>query len=235
MSAAATSPTHSEIRFPAADRQATVEGILHEPAQTAPLTPALIVAHGRYNDMGLPLLRDLCTRAAQAGIRALRFNFRYVTAQSAPSPNGAAEMADMEGALAYVRQEFQTAPAHIYLAGKSPGAVVASHMAAKHPGLGGFIALGYPLHVPTDGSARRVQHLARLGCPALFVIADRDPFCRLDLLTPILDAISTSMTLEVIEGGDHSFRPPGAPHDDAAYLTRAVDVVIPWLKVQIGM
>jgi len=235
VSAEATSPTHRVICFPAADGQATVEGILHEPAHTGPLTPALVVAHGRNNDMTLPLLRDLCTRAAEAGIRALRFNFRYVTAQTAPSPNGAAEMADVEGALTFLRQEYQTSPARIYLAGKSLGAVVASHVAAKQPGLGGFVALGYPLHGPTNGSARRVEHLVRLGCPALFVVGDRDPFCRLDLLRPVLDTIPTSATLEVIEGGDHSFRPPGALSDDSAYLTRAVEVVIAWLKVQIGM
>ena len=234
MSAATPSAKLSEICFPAADGQATIEGILHQPAETGPLTPALIVAHGRYNDMSLPLLRDLCARAAEAGVRALRFNFRYVTLQAAPSPKGSAEVADLDGALDYLRREFQTSPAHIYLAGKSLGAIVASHVAARHPGMGGLIVLGYPLHGPGDSKARNVAHLARLGCPALFVIGDRDPFCRLDLLQPVLDTIPTSLTLEVIEGGDHSYRPPGAPENDAAYLTRAVDVVIPWLKAQIG-
>ena len=220
--------------FPSADGAATIEGVLHQPAQADQLAPVLIVSHGRWNNLGLPLLHDLCQRAAEEGWRALRFNFRYVTQKHAPSPNGADEVADLQGALAAVRTEFRSSPGRTYLAGKSLGAVVAGHVAAAHSGLGGYIALGYPLHAPGGDVSADTSDLARLGCPALFAIGDRDPFCRLDLLQPILTTVTTSCTLEVIAGGDHSFRPPHVSEASDEYLPQALDVTLRWMQLQIG-
>jgi uncharacterized protein len=220
--------------FPSADGKATVEGVLHLPADDGPLTPTLIVCHGRWNNLDLPLLHDLCQRTAKAGLRALRFNFRYVTQKTAPSANGSAEIADLEGALAALNAEFKPSPGRTYLAGKSLGAIVASHVAATHRGLGGYIALGYPLHAPGGVVTADMTHLARLGCPALFVIGDHDPFCQITLLRPVLDTIPTSCTLEIIPGGDHSYRPPTEPERSNVYLPLALDVTLAWLKVQIG-
>jgi predicted alpha/beta-hydrolase family hydrolase len=220
--------------FPSADGKATVEGMLHLPANDGSLTPTLIVCHGRWNNLDLPLLRDFCQRAAEAGWRALRFNFRYVTQKTNPSANGSAEIADLEGALAALSAEYKPSPARTYLAGKSLGAIVASHVAATHPGLGGYIALGYPLHGPGGAVTADTTHLARLGCPALFVVGDHDPFCQITLLRPVLDTIPTSCTLEIIPGGDHSYRPPTEPERSDAYLPLAIEATLAWLNVQIG-
>jgi len=230
--------------FPSADLKATIEGVLHQPADEGPLTPALIVCHGRWNNLDLPLLRDLCQRAAVAGLRAVRFNFRYVTHKTSPSANGANEIADLEGALAAVKTQFKPSPGRTYLAGKSLGAIVASHVAAAHPGMGGYVALGYPLHAEGGQGMADTSHLSRLGCPALFVVGDRDPYCQIARLRPVLDTIPTSCTLEVVRGGDHSYHPPDAPEravlrppehgGSDAYLPQALDAVLAWLAVQIG-
>ena len=220
--------------FPVTGGQTTVEGVLHQPASDNASTPMLIVCHGRWNSMHLPLIADLCQRAAAAGWRALRFNFRYVTPKTDPSPDGSGELADLEGALAALTSQFKPSPGRTYLAGKSLGAIVASQAAVAHTGLGGYIALGYPLHGPGGSVAADTRHLARLGCPALFVVGERDPFCRIDRLQPILDTIPTSCTLSIIAGGDHSYRSPEAGERDETYLPRAVDAVLDWLAVQAG-
>ena len=226
--------TIEPFAFPSADGRATLQGILHLPADDRPLTPTLIVCHGRWNNLDLPLLRDLCQGAAAAGLRALRFNFRYVTERTDPSSGGAAEMADLEGAIEAMSVRFNPSPGRTYLAGKSLGAVVASHVAAARPGLGGYIALGYPLHGPGGQATAQTAHLAQLGCPALFVAGDRDPFCSLAKLRPVIATIPTSCTLEIIAGGDHSYQPPGAPEGSDAYLPGAIQAVLAWLAVQIG-
>jgi hypothetical protein len=226
--------TSLSFTFPAPGGQGTIEGALHQPAEERPATPALIVCHGRWNTMDLPLLQDLCQRASQAGMRALRFNFPYVTQKTNPSPDGSAEIAALEGALAALRDQFRPSPGRTYLAGKSLGAIVAGHVAVAHQGLGGYIALGYPLHGPGGDQVQHVDHLARLGCPALFVIGERDPYCRPQRLRAVMQSIPSACTLEIVAGGDHSYRPPSAPDGSDEYLSQAVDAVTRWLAVQIG-
>jgi dienelactone hydrolase len=42
----------------------------------------------------------------------------------------------------------------------------------------------------------------------LFFAGTRDPLCNLDLLKEVLARIEATCTLEVVEGGDHSFNLP---------------------------
>lgn len=91
--------------FTAAGTSDELEGVLHSPAAPGPLTPALIVCHGLNNNMHLPLLVDLCQGVAEAGMYALRFNFRYVTRPVSPEADALPELADMEGALMAVQRD----------------------------------------------------------------------------------------------------------------------------------
>jgi predicted alpha/beta-hydrolase family hydrolase len=216
--------------FAASGSSDIVEGVLHAPFNPSPWTPALIVCHGLSNNMNLPLLIDLCREAAEAGLYAVRFNFRYVTRQASPAANGSAESADLEGALAAVQTRLKLSPGRTYLAGKSLGAVVAGRVAVAHPGLGGYIALGYPLHRPGGAVLDLPKHLAHLGCPALFVVGDRDPYCRLEALQPVLETIPTSWALAKVAHGDHSFRPPQAEGEE--YLAQAVEDTLAWITLQ---
>lgn len=223
------SPAEENIEFPSGDDAVFLSGVLHLPAQPGSLSPVLVVAHGRWNTYDLPLLRDLCRGAAAQGLCALRFNFRYVDQHGEPSADGRQELADLRAAWEFTRNRYGALLGRTYLAGKSLGAIVAGRLATQEIGLGGYIALGYPLGLsPTE-------HLAELGCPALFVVGDRDPFCAVNDLQPVLDTIPTSTTLAVVAGGDHSYRPLGAGEDDAAYLPQALDATLQWLAAQIGI
>jgi predicted alpha/beta-hydrolase family hydrolase len=87
------------------------------------------------------------------------------------------------------------------------GGRVASQMAAE--GIlpaSGLIFLGYPLHPPGRKEKRRDAHLYEIKMPMLFFAGTRDPLCDLQGLETVLDRLNSPWDLEIIAGGDHSFR-----------------------------
>jgi predicted alpha/beta-hydrolase family hydrolase len=107
-----------------------------------------------------------------------------------------------------VRDDPKLAPKHLYLAGKSMGGRVASHLAAQGQACDGLIFLGYPLHPAKQIDKQRMEHWANLPSPVLFVQGTRDALCDLDVLKAELPRIPAPVTLHVVEGGDHSFKVP---------------------------
>jgi hypothetical protein len=71
-----------------------------------------------------------------------------------------------------------------------------------------LVLLGYPLHPPGKPDQRRDAHLHGITVPMLFFAGTRDPLCRLELLQPVLHALTAPWELEVIDGADHSFKLP---------------------------
>src|SRR5947209_1791759 len=64
------------VRFLAADGAGEVSGIAHRPGGTR--LGALVVTHGRSGDMRNRLVTRVARALADAGLLALRMNFRYV-------------------------------------------------------------------------------------------------------------------------------------------------------------
>ena len=71
-----------------------------------------------------------------------------------------------------------------------------------------LIFLGYPLHPPSKKDKLRDAHLYNIKVPMLFFTGTRDSLCDLDLLKKVLDKLAVPWSLEIIEGGDHSFNVP---------------------------
>ena len=72
--------------------------------------------------------------------------------------------------------------------------------------VGRLIFLGYPLHPPGKKEKLRDAHFRNIRIPMLFFAGSRDSLCDLALLKKVLGQVSAPWDLEVIEGGDHSFR-----------------------------
>jgi predicted alpha/beta-hydrolase family hydrolase len=70
------------------------------------------------------------------------------------------------------------------------------------------VLLGYPLHPAGQPGRLRVDHLARIRVPMLFVQGTRDPLCDMALLEDALAGLEAPVTLHRIEEGDHSFAVP---------------------------
>ena len=104
----------------------------------------------------------------------------------------------------FVRETYNTEK--IAAAGKSMGGRVASQAAAAGSiQVDRLIFFGYPLHPPGKKDKLRDAHLYDLKSPLLFFAGTRDSLCDLDLLNRVLGKLTAPWSLEIIEGGDHSF------------------------------
>lgn len=192
----------------------------------------VIVAHGAGNDMEHPLLAAFTDGLAGAGYPALRFNFPYKEkGLKLPDPPGKLEDT-WAAACRMFREESGVAADRVVAAGKSMGGRIASQMAASGVlPVEGLIFLGYPLHPEGDPSRLRDAHLYRVGVPMLFFAGTRDRLCDLATLRGVLEKVPALWTLELIEGGDHSFALPkamGVPQADV--FARIVKTSIRWLE-----
>src|SRR5207249_6139073 len=116
-----------------------VRGILHLPLGDS--RAGIVVAHGRSNDLKNPLIRRITEAASQAGLWALRFNFRYTDAKRQASRDLSAEEVDLRAAVAFVRQKAPAAS--LFALGKSMGARVCAR-ASRDPDVAGGDGRGFP-------------------------------------------------------------------------------------------
>ncbi len=191
---------------------------------------AVIAAHGAGNDMEHPLLAAFTDGLAGAGYPALRFNFPYKE-KGRKMPDRPELLERTWEAVCRCAGEVSGAR-RLVAAGKSMGGRIASQMAAEgRLPVKGIIFLGYPLHPAGDPSKTRDAHLYRIEIPMLFFAGTRDPLCHMAVLKPVLGKLQAPWTLDVIEGGDHSFHLPKAMGvAQADVFARIVDTSIRWLE-----
>ena len=182
--------------------------------------------------MDHPLLVALAHGLAASGVSCLRFNFPYSEAgRSKPDAQALLEAVWYE-VLARIKTEALLGPQWIVAAGKSMGGRIASQMAAAgHLPVDGLIFYGYPLHLPGRLHELRDAHLDSIPMPMLFFAGTRDPFCRLELMRPVVERLGHRATLVEIENGDHSFALPGARTDlQRVTYTRLLTESMAWLN-----
>lgn len=135
--------------------------------------------------------------------------------------------------LAAVREEIAALPTDepLILGGRSMGGRMCSLIAAGADGapppkhLKGLVLICYPLHPPGKPDRLRVEHLADIRVPTLFISGDRDAFGSPDELRRWTATMPRSAKVEhlFIEGRDHSLKHAdhtiaGAVRDFAARL-----------------
>lgn len=167
---------------------------------------AIVLAHGAGNDMHNPFLSYVHEQMAQKGLLTVKFNFPYKErGRKAPDRPPLLEAA-WSAVIKAVREDAKLAPRQLFFSGKSMGGRIASHLTAAGEDCAGLVFLGYPLHPPNKPDKPRIEHVARVSCPMLFVQGSRDALCKLDLLKGALETIKIPAALAVIEGGDHSYK-----------------------------
>lgn len=165
-----------------------------------------VLAHGAGAGMRHPFLEAMAQALAGHRIGTLRYQFPYMEAgkrRTDPAPVAAAAV------RAAVEAAARAAPGTPLLAGgKSFGGRMTSTAAAKAPlpGVRGIAFLGFPLHPPGKPGDERAAHLADVTVPMLFLQGTRDDFARLDLLRPVCERLGARATLNLVDGGDHSFK-----------------------------
>ena len=211
----------------------SVSGILSAPEDAEPAkTTGVIFAHGAANDMNNPLIRFVSRGLALAGYVTLRFNFPYKE-KGKKSPDSQAKLIQTwQGVYRFFSTHPEFAPKTIVACGKSMGGRVASQMVVE--GLlpvSKLVFLGYPLHAPGKKDQLRDAHLYTIPVPMLFLAGTRDTLCDLDILKTVLDRLKALWHLEVIDGGDHSFRVPKShPVSQEDTYALILLAVTGWLK-----
>ncbi len=165
---------------------------------------AVVLAHGAGAGMDHEFISHLHLKLAHEGYLTVKFNFPYKHA-GRKAPDRAQRLEAAFCKLLEAVRAYSPGPKHLFVGGKSMGGRIASQLAAQGEKMTGLFLLGYPLHPPHRPQRLRSEHLAAIGCPALFIQGTRDALCRLDLLGPILSRLTNPVRLQVIEGGDHSF------------------------------
>ncbi len=195
-------------------------------------TPAVILAHGSGNGMFHPLLTHLANMLAGTGYLCMRFNFLYRDEdRKSPDGDGVLEATWMN-VYQFLRDHPVYKPSYIVVGGKSLGGRIAAQTAAEgYMDANGLIFLGYPLHAPGKKQDLRDTHLYRLRTPMLFFAGSHDPFCDIDQLRGVLAKIDTPCILQVIEGGDHSFKLPAASEtSEKQVYAKILGSTLSWLK-----
>ncbi len=195
---------------------------------------AILFAHGAELDFASDFMQSIAERLAVAGFAVLRFRYPYMERRERESKKFPPDrMPLLEEAhfraLDFARRELDAR--RILLAGKSMGARVSTHLAAKGADAAGLVLFGYPLQAagkPTDDrNAQRREHFPAIVQPALFLQGTRDPLCDLAKLRGALKNFGGHATIAVIDDADHAFevrkssgRDRNAVRDE---LVRAVD------------
>mgnify|MGYP001286682441 CR=1 FL=1 len=163
------------------------------------------LGHGAGADQSSDFMTRFATGLAARGINVVTFNFLYTEqGRRVPDANKAIE-ACFRAVIEAVRHK--KIGRGTLVGGKSMGGRIASQVAAASaPEVEGLVFLGYPLHPPGSADQLRAKHLRDITVPMLFVQGSRDAFGSPDELRPIIKELKAPADLDVVEGGDHSFK-----------------------------
>ena len=173
---------------------------------TAQIT--FVLAHGAGAGMETPFMEAFAAGLAKVDYRVVRFEFPYMqqiraTGKRRP-PNPAQKLIDhfqsvLEQVCPAADQRLQT-----IIGGKSMGGRIASLM-ADDAGVGGLVALGFPFQAPGKPNPKRIDHLAELRTPSLFLQGTRDPFGNQDQVAGF--NLSKAIQVRWLDDGNHDLVP----------------------------
>lgn len=166
-------------------------------------THVFLLAHGAGAPMDHPFMNSVARGMGECGIRVVRFEFPYMAARREGGGRGAPDRQPV--LLETWRRviEEHGGGSRVFIGGKSMGGRMAS-MVADEAGVRGLICFGYPFHPAGKPEQTRVAHLEHLRTPALIIQGTRDAFGTPDDVRAY--ALSPSIRIEWIEGGDHSLK-----------------------------
>lgn len=205
--------------------------LVYSPPEPSRRAATLILAHGAGAPQSSAFMVDFARGLARRGCQAVTFNFPY-TEQGRRLPDRAPTLeACFRDVIAAIRARADLGTGPLVIGGKSMGGRIASHLAAQGlADLAGLVALGYPLHPPGRPEQLRALHLARIRQPMLIVQGSRDAFGTPEELRLALGPLGATATLQVVEGGDHSFKvPKRGPITQEEVFERVQDEIARWI------
>ncbi len=177
-----------------------LEALVKQPA--GPARGAAVVCHP-HPIHGGTMHTKAVYRAAQAlndaGLVALRFNFRGVGASTGSYDDGIGERNDLEAALDWLEAEYPELP--LFAGGFSFGSMVGLSVGVDDERVVALFGLG----LPVDMDLYDYSFLAETDKPVLIVQGENDEFGPADRVSKLVAALGTHITLVHIPGSDHYF------------------------------
>ncbi len=165
----------------------------------------VLLAHGAGAGQDHSFMVMLRDALAATGLTVMTFNYAYTEA-GRRAPDRLPKLMDVHNAAADRLGQYCD---RVVLAGKSMGGRVASHLAGDRGWPAhALVYYGYPL-VPPGKSPRETQQLQAITVPQLFFAGTRDRLSPPDLIMPLAASLPEA-SVDLIDGGDHSFRVPKA-------------------------
>ena len=187
---------------PRNDPSIRLEGILGLPTAALEHPPGVVLCHPHPlygGSMDTPLIQRLYAELLAEGFITLRFNFRGVGRSQGQHAGGVREVEDVAGAVEFLANCEDAAPARIYIVGYSFGALVGLKYAPTDPRIAGVVAIGLPLYAVGEG------FLADYRKPKLFIAGEKDPICPPPELYAFLKHIPQPWEVQTLPRADHLF------------------------------
>src|SRR5258707_12045402 len=175
-----------------------LEGMLHAPTE-AESVPVIVLCHPQpaSSDMNDTLTIALARRLAEAGMIALRFNFRGVGNSQGQQTDGRLEPLDLAGAIDCVLAQPGGNPAKVCVIGHAFGAYIALLYAPFDARIRTVVAISLPLFRAAAGFPKAFER------PRLFVTGEFDELCPLYKLEPFVEQQKGPKGIKVIMGARH--------------------------------
>ena len=191
-----------------------------------------LFAHGAGAPMDSTFMKRVAAGIAARCVRVVRFEFPYMEKRRKEGKRGAPDREPvLRARWTEVVERFGGGP-RVAVGGKSMGGRIAS-MIADEVSARALVCFGYPFHPPGQPTRLRTAHLQTLRTPALILQGTRDAFGSPDEVAGY--GLSSSIRVEWIENGDHSFKPPArSGQTEAGNVDRAIDAAAEFLLAHCG-
>jgi len=180
-------------------RQVELEAVLREPHRR-PLRGAAVVCHP-HPAWGGTMDNRVVYRAAkaanEAGLAALRFNFRGVGKSTGAYDEGDGERRDAAAAVDWLSARHPGVP--LVVIGFSFGSWVGLDVGSRDPRVLALVGLGLPLNYYD------FEFLVENGKPALYLVSTNDEFCPRDRGDRLARRLPSTSTFRWVEAEDHFF------------------------------
>lgn len=193
------------VRFDTSDHL-RLEGRLAVPDQ---ISGGVVLCHPHPQfggSMSSAMIPALHRGLHDAGLVALRFNFRGVGRSEGVYDGGQGELRDALAAIEHVRAVAGSTPMSVV--GWSFGALVGLAAAVTAPEIDAFVAIAPPVSWSASGDlppAPPPERIAGWRGRALGICGTEDPFCKPKRLEAWIGEIARRSEVRVFEGEDHFF------------------------------
>ena len=195
-----------------------LEGVVHTPTRVE-RAPVVVLAHPQpaSSDMHDSLIVALANSLAEAGMIALRFNFRGVGKSQGNQTDGRLEPLDLAGAIDAAVTQPGANPAKVCVIGHAFGGYITLLYAPFDLRIRTAVVISLPLFRAASGFPRLFDR------PKLFVTGEFDEICPLYKLEPFVQQQTGPKGIKVVTGARHLMR----GYEEAA-VTAIVKYVRTW-------